>query len=84
MTAKRDLNANNEIWRQGKGYIIGYTESRNLMARIKRYKPGWTIVAEYYREDKAPMAKHYRIPIEQRRPAERMFGVQISEENEAV
>lgn len=74
----RDLTANNEIWKQSPGVLIGYTESPNLMGRIHRYKSDWTIAAEYFRDDGRPMAKHYRIPIEQRRAAERMLGVSIN------
>lgn len=70
---------NNSIWRIGAGFIAAYTDNKDLMRRIKRYKTknGWEIIAEYY--DSKARGKltgvHYRIPIEQRRQAMRMFEV---------
>ena len=70
---------NNEIWHSGTGFIAAYTEDKDLMRRIKRYKTknDWTITGEYF--DTKTRGKllgvHYRIPIEQRRQAMRMFAV---------
>lgn len=70
---------NNEIWRLETGWLAGYTEDKGLQRRIKRYKPDWTVMAEYFRNDKR-IAVQYRIPTAQARPAKRMFGVaEISE-----
>lgn len=70
---------NNEIWRSGTGFIAAYTEDKDLMRRIKRYKTDndWTITAKYF-DTKASgklIGVHYRIPVEQRRQAMRMFAV---------
>lgn len=69
----------NEVWQQSTGFLAAYTEDKDLMRRIKRYKTknNWTITAEYYdtRRNGRLFAVQYRIPIEQRRQALRMFGV---------
>ncbi|WP_339216715.1 hypothetical protein [Ornithinibacillus sp. FSL M8-0202] len=68
----------NEIWKQEKGWLAGYTEDRDLIRRIKRYKKDWAIQADYFKHGKLK-AVQFRIPIIQRRSAERMFGVKASE-----
>lgn len=75
----------NELWKLQKGYLAGYTEDRELIRRIKRYKRDWAIMASYYKYDRL-IGIQFKIPVEHRRPAERMFqtSLQISEENEAV
>jgi len=74
-------NANNELWRAGQGVLFGYTENKDLMQRIKRYKfkRGWKIVADYTKDGKL-IALQYRIPVEQRRVAERMFQTETLDE----
>lgn len=71
---------NNKLWRLQRGYIAGYTESRDLMRRIKRYKEpkGWAIMADYYKDNRL-IGIQYKIPVEQRRPAERMFMTNLEE-----
>ncbi|MEK4031014.1 hypothetical protein MKZ02_21060 [Pseudobacillus sp. FSL P4-0506] len=73
----------NELWQIETGWLCGYTEDRDLMRRIKRYKKGWCITADYFRNDRH-IGSQYKIPIEQRRPAERMFGVVVIRENKAI
>jgi len=76
------MNDNNELWRLEPGYIAGYTEDANLIQRIRRYKfkRDWRIMAEYH-DLKTPTNKRFavqfKIPIEQRRQAERMFNVKL-------
>lgn len=69
---------NNELWKMETGYIAGYTENKDLINRIKRYKTkkGWIVFAEYYKNNKR-IAVQYKIPIEQRRSAERMFQTKL-------
>lgn len=67
----------NELWKLETGWLAGYTEDKSLIRRIRRYKDEWQVMAEYYEKDK-PFALQFKIPIEQRRPAERMFGVTVS------
>lgn len=73
----------NELWYFQRGQIAGYTENRSLMRRIARYKykKGWQVMAEYYdsHNDGKLKALQYRIPIEQRRAAERMFEVKMTD-----
>ncbi|ASN05304.1 hypothetical protein [Virgibacillus necropolis] len=74
---------NNEIWKLEKGYIAAYTEDKGLMQRIRRASTrGWLIMAEYYdlkTEKKPRIAVQYKIPIEDRRQAERVFKVEMRE-----
>jgi hypothetical protein len=74
---------NNELWKLEPGWLCGYTENRELIRRIKRYKKDWMIIADYFKENRL-VGVQFRIPIEQRRPAERMFETAYSNENEAV
>ncbi|MGP9043141.1 hypothetical protein [Cytobacillus kochii] len=73
----------NELWKLEKGWLAGWTSDRDLIRRIKRYKKDWTIMADYFRAGRLE-AVQFRIPIEQRRAAERMFNVTYNEENQAV
>ena len=68
----------NQLWKIETGYIAGYTEDRDLIRRIKRYKTknDWRIMADYFYLDRLK-AVQFRIPIEQRRSAERMFAVKL-------
>lgn len=73
----------NEIWKLEKGWLAGYTEDRELIRRIKRYKKDWTIMADYFKGGQL-IAVQFRIPIEQRRSAERMFNLANNQENKAI
>ncbi|WP_338452321.1 hypothetical protein R4Z09_10810 [Niallia oryzisoli] len=68
----------NKLWKFETGYICGYTEDRDLIRRIKRYKfkNDWLIMADYFRGNRL-VGVQFKIPIEQRRPAERMFQVEL-------
>lgn len=72
------MSTNNELWRIQTGYIAGYTEDKDLIQRIRRYKTNknWKQTAEYFKDGKR-IGVQYRIPIEQRRPAERMFDTKL-------
>lgn len=67
----------NELWKLETGYIAGYTEDKDLIKRIKRYKTkkGWHVMAEYFNLKRT--AVQYKIPAEQRRSAERMFQTKL-------
>lgn len=73
-----ESNNNNELWRLETGFIAGYTEDKDLIKRIRRYKTkkDWYVMAEYYKNGKR-FGIQFKIPIEQRRPAERMFQVKL-------
>jgi hypothetical protein len=64
----------NTVWKLETGWLAGYTQDRDLIRRIKRYKKDWEIMADYFKGDRL-IGVQFRIPIEQRRSAERMFGV---------
>jgi hypothetical protein len=72
----------NELWKLDTGWLCGYTEDRDLIRRIKRYKK-WTIMADYFRNGRI-LGYQFRIPIEERRPAERMFNVANYQRNKAI
>lgn len=73
----------NELWKMEPGWLGGYTEDRDLIRRIKRYKSDWQIMADYFKNGRL-IGVQFRIPIEQRRPAERMFNVANFNENKAI
>ena len=73
----------NQIWKLETGWLAGYTDDRDLIRRIKRYKRDWPIMCDYFKFDRL-IAVQFRIPIEQRRSAERMFGVTENQENKAI
>jgi hypothetical protein len=66
----------NALWKLEVGYIGGYTEDRDLIRRIKRSKKQWLIMADYFKRGRL-VAEQFKIPINQRRPAERMFGTKV-------
>ncbi|MED4311688.1 hypothetical protein P9210_03600 [Heyndrickxia coagulans] len=68
----------NELWRLEPGWLAGYTEDRELIRRIKRYKKEWRIMADYFKNGRL-VGVHFKIPAEQRRPAERMFKTTVKE-----
>jgi hypothetical protein len=73
----------NQLWKLEKGWLAGYSEDRDLIHRIKRYKSDWPIMADYYKNGRL-IAVQFRIPIEQRRSAERMFNVAENQGNKAI
>jgi hypothetical protein len=73
---------NNQLWKLEKGWLAGYTEDRELIRRIRRYK-GWKVMADYYKYNRF-MGCQYKIPIEERRAAERMFNIAENQENQQI
>jgi hypothetical protein len=73
----------NRLWKLEPGWLCGYTEDRDLIRRIKRYKRDWPIMCDYFKNDRL-IAVQFRIPIQQRRSAERMFNVAENQENKAI
>lgn len=73
----------NEIWKMEPGWLGAYTEDRDLIRRIKRYKHDWVIMADYFKGNRL-IGVQFKIPTEQRRPAERMFYKAKNKENKAV
>ncbi|MFD0827100.1 hypothetical protein ACT8ZR_15785 [Neobacillus sp. M.A.Huq-85] len=72
----------NQLWRLEPGWLAGYTEDRKLIGRIRRYKD-WAVMADYYKNNRF-IGCQYKIPIEQRRAAERMFNVTDFKENKPI
>ncbi|MGG3622846.1 hypothetical protein ABES25_04695 [Bacillus gobiensis] len=68
---------NNELWKLQPGWIAGYTEDGQLIKNIKRSNKNWIITADYFSNGKR-IGVHLKIPVEDRRQAERRFGVKVS------
>ena len=67
-----------ELWKLEKGWIAAYTENKTTMKSIRRYKPEWAIMEEYYFKDNGKLkATQYKVPMSERRQAERMFNVKL-------
>lgn len=62
----------NRVWKYDKGWLCAYTEDRELIRRVKRYKKDWSIMADYFRGNRL-IGVQFKVPTEQRRAAERMF-----------
>ncbi|WP_235858235.1 hypothetical protein [Sutcliffiella cohnii] len=75
----------NDIWKLETGWLGAYTEDRDLIRRIKRYKhdAGWVIMADYFKNGRL-IGVQFKIPIEQKRVAERMFGVTENQAENAI
>ncbi|GER71322.1 hypothetical protein BpJC7_26250 [Weizmannia acidilactici] len=73
----------NDLWRLEPGWLAGYTEDRELIRRIKRYKKDWRIMADYFKYDRL-VGVQFKIPIEQRRSAKRMFGIAENKQKQAI
>lgn len=67
----------NELWKLQPGWLAGYTQDRDLMRRIKRYKKDWRIMGEYFKNGRL-IGLQYKIPAKQRRSAERMFNCKVA------
>ena len=66
----------NELWKMEPGWLGGYTEDRQLIRNIKRSQKQWYIMADYFKANRL-IGVQFKIPMEQRRSAERLFGVKV-------
>ena len=66
----------NAIWRLDAESLAAYTEDRDVMAKIRRSYPDFTVMAQYYRDGKL-VALQYRIPTKRKRSARRLLGVDV-------
>lgn len=66
----------NAIWRLDAESLAAYTEDRDVMAKIRRSYPDFTVMAQYYRDGKL-VAQQYRIPTKRKRSARRLLGVDV-------
>ncbi|MCM3668011.1 hypothetical protein M3181_03215 [Mesobacillus maritimus] len=67
-----------ELWKLEKGWLAAYTEDKTTIKSIQRYKPHWTIMAEYTDSGQLK-ALQYKIPMSERRQAERMFNTKLAD-----
>ncbi|WP_010094472.1 hypothetical protein [Ornithinibacillus scapharcae] len=67
----------NELWRLEVGWLAAYTTDRQVVKNIKRSNKDWKVMAEYMINGKIK-ATQFKIPVKDRRQAERRFGVKVS------
>ncbi|CDQ39069.1 hypothetical protein [Virgibacillus salexigens] len=67
----------NELWKLESGWIAAYTEDRDVIRNIKRSNKNWRIMCDYFHRGKL-IGVQFKIPMEDRRQAERRFGVKLS------
>ncbi|WP_100408435.1 hypothetical protein [Bacillus solitudinis] len=60
-----------EAWKLDNEYYVIYTESKDIIRRIKRYYKDFPLMAEYQKGNKV-FAKQYRVPIKRKRVAQRL------------
>lgn len=63
-----------EVWKLSSDYYCLYTESKEIMYRIRRYYPDFKIMAEYFKFDQIK-AIQYLIPVNRKRVAYRLKNV---------
>lgn len=68
---------NNSIWRLSPTTLAAYTESREIMRKIKRSYPDFEEMATY-EKDGVIFARQYRIPSDRKRVARRLFDVPLT------
>jgi hypothetical protein len=73
----------NEIWKLEPGWLAVYCEDREIIRRIKRSKKDWTIMCDYFIHGSLK-AVQFKVPIQQRRVAERMLGMTENRDNKAL
>ncbi|PFP30129.1 hypothetical protein COJ96_06840 [Bacillus sp. AFS073361] len=73
----------NQIWKLEPGWLAVYCEDRDVIRRIKRSKKDWAIMCDYFKNDRL-IAVQFKVPVVQRRVAERMLGIAENRDNEAV
>ncbi|WP_339167153.1 hypothetical protein MKX75_23950 [Paenibacillus sp. FSL R5-0341] len=67
----------NAIWRLNADNLAAYTEDREVIRKIGRSFPDFTIMATYEREGRL-VAIQYRVPSARKRSIRRLLGVNVS------
>jgi hypothetical protein len=63
-----------EVWKLDNQNYVLYTESKDIMRRIKRYYKDFTFMAEYQRNGKI-FARQWLVPVKRKRVAFRLEKV---------
>jgi hypothetical protein len=63
-----------EVWKLNNQNYVLYTESKDVMRRIRRYYKDFALMAEYQKEGKI-YARQWLVPIERKRAAFRLEKV---------
>ncbi|WBL16381.1 hypothetical protein [Sutcliffiella sp. NC1] len=66
---------NENFWKLDNEHYALYTESKEVMKRIKRYYPDFAQMGEYYNSKGKLKGKQYRVPIKRKRSALRLSKI---------
>jgi hypothetical protein len=64
-----------ECWKFDKEYYALYTESKDVMRRVKRYYKDFEIIAEYFDQNGKCLAMQWKVPIKRKRSAFRLAKI---------
>ncbi|MEB1806592.1 MAG: hypothetical protein LPK26_04665 [Bacillaceae bacterium] len=64
-----------ETWKLDSNFYILYTESKDIMNRVKRYYGEFSLMATYYHPDGKLKALQYKVPIQRKRVAQRLSRI---------
>lgn len=64
-----------ETWRLDSDYYAMYTESTDIMRRIRRYYPDFIFMGNYFHPNGKLKACQYRVPIQRKRVALRLSKI---------
>lgn len=67
----------NALWRTDSDNLSAYTEDRDVMRKVRRSYPDFTVTAEYFRAGEL-VARQYRIPSARKRSARNLLGVDVA------
>jgi hypothetical protein len=64
-----------ECWKLDNEFYCLYTESRDIMRRVKRYYKDFSIMAEYFDLSGKCQAIQYKVPLKRKRSAIRLAKI---------
>lgn len=67
----------NALWRLDSANLAAYTEDHEVMRKIRRSYPDFTVMATYYREGEL-IAIQYRVPTDRKRSARNLLNVKVA------
>lgn len=68
--------SNNALWRLDADNLAAYTEDREVMRKIRRNYPDFTVMATYHKGGEL-VALQYRVPSDRKRSARHLLGVSV-------
>ncbi|MBT2761870.1 hypothetical protein [Paenibacillus sp. ISL-20] len=70
--------SNNALWRMDGDNLAAYTEDLEVMRKIHRSYPDFSLMATY-EKDGVIYARQYRIPSKRKRSARHLLGVNVQQ-----